>query len=94
MHDRSYGEAEGPERVAELADAVRRRRVELGLRQADLAELGGCSQRFVHSVEQGKSTLRLDKLLDVLEVLGLGLVVAPGRGTVGAALTKRAAESP
>ncbi len=71
------------ERVAHLAEAVRRRRIELGLRQADLAELGGCSQRFVHTVEQGKPTLRLDKLLDVLEVLGLGLSVVPGRGEIG-----------
>lgn len=70
------------ERLDQLAEAVRRRRVELGLRQADLAELGGCSQRFVHTVEQGKPTLRLDKLLDVLEVLGLGLSIVPGRGEI------------
>jgi y4mF family transcriptional regulator len=70
-------------RLAALAGAVRRRRRELGLRQAELAELAGCSQRFVHTVEQGKPTLRLDKVLDVLEVLGLGLVVVPGRGALG-----------
>jgi y4mF family transcriptional regulator len=69
-------------RVAPLAETVRRRRNELGLRQAELAELAGCSQRFVHTVEQGKPTLRLDKLLDVLEVLGLGLTVVPGRGEI------------
>jgi len=69
-------------RVARLAEAVRERRLELGLRQADLAELGGCSRRFVHTLEQGKSTLRLDKLLDVLEVLGFGLSVVPGRGEI------------
>jgi len=57
-------------RVDRLAEAVRQRRTELGLRQADLAQLAGCSRRFVHTLEQGKSTLRLDKLLDVLEVLG------------------------
>lgn len=68
------------ERLDKLAEAVRRRRAELGLRQADLAELAGCSQRFVHTVEHGKPSLRLDKLLDLLEVLGLGLVVVPGRG--------------
>jgi y4mF family transcriptional regulator len=71
------------ERVAHLGEAVRIRRTELGLRQADLADLAGCSQRFVHTVEQGKSTLRLDKLLDVLEVLGLGLSVVAGRGEIG-----------
>lgn len=69
--------------LGQLAEAVRARRVALGLRQADLAELAGCSQRFVHTVEHGKPTLRLDKLLDLLEVLGLGLVVGPGRGEIG-----------
>lgn len=71
-----------PPKLARLAETVRRRRNELGLRQAELAELAGCSQRFVHTVEQGKPTLRLDKLLDVLEVLGLGLTVVPGRGEI------------
>ena len=71
-----------PPKLDRLAETVRRRRNELGLRQAELAELAGCSQRFVHTVEQGKPTLRLDKLLDVLEVLGLGLTVGPGRGAI------------
>lgn len=65
-----------------LAEAVRHRRVELSLRQSDLSELAGCSPRFIHTVEQGKATVRLDKLLDVLEVLGLGLEVVPGRGEI------------
>lgn len=58
-----------------LADRVRSRRKSLGLRQADLADLAGCGVRFVHMVENGKATLRLDKVLDVLEVLGLEFVV-------------------
>ena len=70
-------------RMTALADAVRNRRRELGLRQAEVADLAGCSQRFVHTVEQGKASLRLDKLLDVLEVLGLGLELVPGRGGLG-----------
>jgi y4mF family transcriptional regulator len=68
--------------MAPLGEAVRNRRRELGLRQAEVADLSGCSQRFVHTVEQGKPTLRLDKLLEVLEVLGLGLEVVPGRGSI------------
>ena len=67
-------------KVTGLADAVRQRRVALSLRQTDLGELAGCSARFIHTVEQGKATVRLDKLLDVLEVLGLGLKVVPGHG--------------
>lgn len=71
-----------PDRLTALGEAVRRRRAELGLRQSEVAELAGCSQRFVHTVEHGKPGLRLDKLLDVLEVLGLGLAVVPGRGEI------------
>ena len=70
------------ERVRALAAAVRRRRAELGLRQAEVADLAGCSERFLHTLEHGKPSLRLDKVLDVLEVLGLGLAVVPGRGRI------------
>jgi y4mF family transcriptional regulator len=58
-------------------------REELGLRQSELADLAGCPERFIHTVEHGKSSLRMDKVLDVLEVLGLDLLVGSGRGRVG-----------
>jgi hypothetical protein len=48
-----------------------------------LADLAGCSERFVHTVEHGKASLRLDKLLDVLEVLGFDLQVTAGGGRIG-----------
>ena len=67
-------------RLAVLAEVVRGRREELGLRQSELADLAGCSPRFVHTMEHGKASLRLDKVLDVLEVLGLDLLVAPDQG--------------
>lgn len=70
MHDHAFMEG--------LAGTVRRRREGLGLRQVELAELAGCSTRFVHTLEAGKPTVRLDKLLDVLNVLGLRLEVAVG----------------
>ena len=74
MHDRSSG----------LAEAVRTRPVRLGLRQEELADLAGCSTRFVHTVEAGKQTLRLDKLIDLLAALGLGLVVRRGAPGIAA----------
>ena len=61
--------------ASHLGAVVRARRVELGLKQRELAELAGCSTRFVHTVEAGKPTVRLDKLTDVLQVLGLRLAV-------------------
>ena len=67
------------DRAQHLAQTVRSRRVQLGLNQQDVADLAGCSTRFVHSVEAGKPTVRLDKLLDVLDVLGLRLAITgPG----------------
>jgi y4mF family transcriptional regulator len=54
---------------------ARDRRRALGLRQDELADLAGVSIRFIHSLEHGKPTLQLDKLLNVLEVLGLDLQV-------------------
>ena len=63
-----------------LADDVRARRRELGLRQRDLADLAGTSERFIRELEHGKATVRLDKLIAVLDALGLELrAMGPGR---------------
>ena len=82
-HPRPSNHAVSPSpRIQALGQAVRARRESLGLRQAELAGLAGCSSRFVHTLEAGKETLRLDKVLDVLEVLGLDLRLVPGTGRV------------
>jgi HTH-type transcriptional regulator/antitoxin HipB len=70
------------DRTSALATAVRRRRKTLDLTQVELGELAECSTRFVHQVENGKPTVRLDKLLDVLQVLGLELQISRGRGRI------------
>lgn len=58
--------------ILKLGRRVRRRRRALRLTQAELSRLAGCGELFVRQLEKGKRTLRLDKLLDVLAVLGLG----------------------
>ncbi|MEX1024803.1 MAG: type II toxin-antitoxin system Y4mF family antitoxin [Planctomycetota bacterium] len=58
-----------------LGSVVRERRRRLKLRQLALADLAGVGVAFLYDLERGKPTLRLDKVLAVLEVLGLGLVV-------------------
>lgn len=60
----------------QIGGAVRRARQGLGLRQEELALAAGVSTRVVHQVESGKPTSRLDSLVPVLDVLGLGLRVA------------------
>ncbi|MFN2320679.1 MAG: type II toxin-antitoxin system Y4mF family antitoxin [Dermatophilaceae bacterium] len=51
------------------------RRKDLRLRQRDLAELAGVSERFVRELEAGKPSVRLDAVDKVLAALGLELVL-------------------
>ncbi|HVH48067.1 MAG TPA: type II toxin-antitoxin system Y4mF family antitoxin [Labilithrix sp.] len=66
-------------RVLVMARSVRERRKALRLTQVALSHLAGCGPDFVYDVEAGKPTLRLDKLLELLSVLGLELVLAEGK---------------
>lgn len=65
------------DRPATLGRQIRERRRSLRLTQDELADLAGCSSRFVRALEVGKPSVRLDKVLDVLDVLGLDLQLAP-----------------
>lgn len=49
---------------------VKERRKKLGLTQTDLAEKSGVGLRFVRELEQGKQTLRLDKVNQLLALFG------------------------
>jgi y4mF family transcriptional regulator len=65
--------------AAALGHAIRSRRKALGLTQAALARFAGCGLAFLYELETGKPSVRMDKLLPVLEVLGLTLRLEPGR---------------
>lgn len=56
-----------------LGSDVRDRRRALRITQQQLADLAGVSDRFVRSVEQDKQSVQLDKLVDVLDALGMEL---------------------
>jgi len=49
---------------------VKQKRKELKLTQEDLALNAGVGLRFVRDFEQGKKTVRLDKVNDVLALFG------------------------
>lgn len=61
----------------ELADEITRLRKAAGLTQAALADRAGVGLRFVRELEQGKPTVRLDKVRQVLDLLGHELHVRP-----------------
>ena len=60
-----------------LAAYVKGQRRALGLTQVDLAERAGVGLRFVRDMEQGKRTLRMDKVNQVLALFGSKLGPVP-----------------
>lgn len=48
-------------------------RKKLGLTQIDFSKRAGIGLRFLRELEQGKTTVRLDKLNQVLDLLGMHL---------------------
>ena len=54
----------------DLGLAVYRTRKQQGLTQAELALAAGVGLRFVVELEAGKRTVRLEKVLQVLQALG------------------------
>jgi HTH-type transcriptional regulator / antitoxin HipB len=74
------GHLKGPEEVAvrssvELGALVRAQRQRLALKQLDIAGLGNTGNRFIVDLENGKPTVQLQKVLDIMDLLGLELVV-------------------
>ena len=53
-----------------ITSFVKQRRKQLRLTQPELAMRAGVGLRFVRELEQGKSTLRLDKVNQVLALFG------------------------
>jgi y4mF family transcriptional regulator len=53
-----------------LSAFIKQKRSEVGLTQPELAEKAGVGLRFVRELEQGKETLKLDKVNQVLKLFG------------------------
>ncbi len=60
---------------ADLGAIIRDRRKQLALTQLDLAGLSNSGNRFIVEVENGKPTVQFQKVLDLVQLLGLELVV-------------------
>ena len=60
-----------------IAEFVKERRKEQHWTQKDLAFYGGVGLRFVRELEQGKATLRMDKVNQILGMFSAVLTVGP-----------------
>ena len=72
--------------VESLSEAVKTRRKQLGLTQAETAAMCNVGARFFSELENGKETLQMNKVLHCLEMLGINLYAvnreddSPGQG--------------
>ena len=71
-----------PERVYNsimntIAEFIKQKRKEMGLTQEEFAIRSGLGLRFVRELEQGKETVRMDKVNQALSMFGMKAV--PGR---------------
>ena len=64
---------------AKLGATIRRERKSRSISQQELGDLAGTGLNFVSQIERGKETVRLDKVIAILRVLGLELVLSRGR---------------
>ncbi|MBO4244293.1 MAG: helix-turn-helix transcriptional regulator [Bacteroidales bacterium] len=62
--------------LSKLSQYVKSMRRKHGLTQEDLSAKSGVGLRFIRDLEQGKKTLRMDKVNDVLRLFGAELGVA------------------
>jgi y4mF family transcriptional regulator len=60
-----------------IAAFIKERRKQLKLTQPELAQRAGVGLRFVRELEQGKQTVQLDKVNQVLALFGSELGVIP-----------------
>lgn len=60
-----------------LSTLVKTMRKEYRLTQTELAEKSGVGLRFVRDLEQGKATLRLDKVNQILNLFGYEMGAVP-----------------
>ncbi len=56
--------------TSEIIEFVKKRREQLGLTQKNLAERAGVGLRFIRDLEQGKESLQLNKVNQVLVLFG------------------------
>jgi y4mF family transcriptional regulator len=60
-----------------IAEFIKQKRKEMGLTQEEFAIRSGLGLRFIRELEQGKETVRMDKVNQALAMFGMKAV--PGR---------------
>lgn len=59
----------------ELGEFIKQYRTSQNMLQADIVGLANTGNRFIVDLEKGKPTLQLQKVLDVLDLIGLEVII-------------------
>ena len=65
-----------------LGHAIREQRKKAKITQQELSDLARTGLNFVSQLERGKETVRLDKVLAMLSILGLELRLSRGKRVI------------
>ena len=65
-----------------VGNLIRQTRKELNLTQKDLALSSGTGQRFIVDLEKGKPSCEFEKVLNVIQTLGISIQLSPPNTTV------------
>jgi y4mF family transcriptional regulator len=60
-----------------LSKTIKAKRKENGLTQEDLSLKSGLGLRLIREIEQGKTSMRMDKVNQLLTLFGMELIPAP-----------------
>ncbi|SFF07887.1 transcriptional regulator, y4mF family [Chitinophaga sp. CF118] len=60
-----------------LSKTIKAKRKENGLTQEDLSLKSGLGLRLIREIEQGKTSMRMDKVNQLLALFGMELIPAP-----------------
>lgn len=75
--------------IRDVAAAMRGRRTDLGLSQAELARLAGVSRKWISEFEAGKPTAEFGLVIRVLDELGIVLDLISGEDAAPPRVAKR-----
>lgn len=64
-----------------LSNTIKQKRKSLKLTQEDLSLKSGLGLRLIREIEQGKTSMRMDKVNQLLALFGMELVAAPKQRT-------------
>ena len=63
--------------MSELSSIIKQKRKENGLTQLDLSLKSGLGLRLIREIEQGKTSMRMDKVNQLLALFGMELTPTP-----------------